>query len=127
MSENVALTQIGQIAIPVSNVARAVEFYRDRLGMKFLFQVPKLAFFDCGGIRLMLGEPEGSETPQRASIIYYRVTDLEAVHKALVERGVESVEAPKLIAKMPDHDLWMAFIKDPDGNTLGLMSELRKS
>jgi methylmalonyl-CoA/ethylmalonyl-CoA epimerase len=125
---DVRLSRIGQIAITVSDLGRSVEFYRDKLGMKFLFQVPNLAFFDCGGIRLMLSPREkaadGSE-PVFSSVVYYKVDDINAAHAALSARGVEFEQGPHLIAKMPDHELWMAFFRDPDRNVLALMSEVR--
>jgi methylmalonyl-CoA/ethylmalonyl-CoA epimerase len=124
---NFGLRQIGQIAITVHDLDRAVEFYREVLGMNFLFKVPNMAFFDCGGIRLMLGIPSSPEFDHPASIIYYKVEDLQAAYAQLALRGVEFSAAPQLIAKLPDHELWMAFCKDVDGNTLALMSEVRNS
>src|SRR5215510_13883572 len=106
------LSRIGQISVNVHDLERAVAFYRDKLGMKMLFQVPKIAFFDCGGIRLMLGLPEKQEFDHPGSIIYYRVDDIQTTHAALVDRGVEFAGGPHLIAKLPDHDLWMAFFRD---------------
>lgn len=123
----VGLAQIGQIAVTVRDLGRAVAYYRDTLGMAFLFQVPGLAFFDCGGIRLALSTPEEPRADHPASIIYYRVDDLPQAHAAFTERGVAFIDAPHLIATLPDHELWMAFFKDSEGNTLGLMSEVRPS
>ena len=119
------LSRIGQIAITAQDLDRAVAFYRDTLGMPCLFRVPNLAFFDCGGIRLMLSRPERPEVDHPASIIYYKVDDLQAAYAALKERGVSFVDEPHLIAKLTDHDLWMAFFHDSEGNTLALMSEVR--
>jgi catechol 2,3-dioxygenase-like lactoylglutathione lyase family enzyme len=119
-----ALGTIGQIALTVSDIGRAVGFYRDSLGMKFLFQVPNLAFFDCDGIRLMLSLPEQSGEGSN-SVIYYKVADIQQVFRTLSSRGVPFEGEPHLIAKMPDHDLWMAFFRDPDRNLLALMSEVR--
>jgi len=122
-----ALNQIGQIAIPVSDVERAIAFYRDVLGMRFLFQAPPgLGFFDCGGVRLMLDGPAEAQAGQ-SSVVYYRVDDLNAAHEALVARGVVFEAAPHLVAKLPDHELWMAFFRDPDGNLLALMAEITSS
>ncbi len=118
------LNQIGQIAIPVSNLDRAVAFYRDSLGMQFLFQAPPgLAFFDCGGVRLLLDVQAKGQPNQYASIIYYKVEDLPSAFETLKARDVSFEQEPELVAKMPDHELWMAFLKDPDGNMLGLMWE----
>ena len=123
-TDQVALDRIGQIAINVGDVARAVQFYRDTLGMRFLFEVPKLAFFDCGGVRLMLSLPESKEFDHPGSVLYYKVADINASHAALKARGVAFIDEPHLIARMPDHDLWMVFFHDSEGNTLGLMSEV---
>lgn len=121
------LDRIGQIAVNVHEIPRAVAFYRDTLGMRFLFEVPKMAFFDCGGVRLMLGLPEAPEFDHAASVIYYRVGDIEAAYRTLRERGVPFEGEPHLIAKLPTHDLWMAFFRDPDRNLLALMSEKPKA
>jgi methylmalonyl-CoA/ethylmalonyl-CoA epimerase len=118
------LGQIGQIAVTVSDVERAVAFYRDVLGMRFLFQFPNLAFFDCGGVRLMLTLPEGTAVGGN-SVIYYKVDEIERAADLLASRGVTFEAKPHLIAKMPDHELWMAFFRDPDGNLLALMCEVR--
>jgi catechol 2,3-dioxygenase-like lactoylglutathione lyase family enzyme len=119
------LARIGQIGVAVHDLDRAVAFYRDTLGMRFLFRAPNLAFFDCDGLRLMLGLPERPEHDHPASILYYTVGDLHAAHATLLSRGVTCLDAPHLIARMPDHELWMAFFIDTEGNTLGLMSEVR--
>ena len=121
------LSQIGQIAVPVSDIDRAVAFYRDVLGMKFLFQAPPgLGFFDCAGVRLMLDAPAKAQGATGSSIIYYKVPDLEAAYAALSARGIVFETKPHLIAKLPDHELWMAFLRDPDENLLALMSEVRR-
>ncbi len=119
------LARIGQIAVTVGNLERAVTFYRDTLGMALLFQVPNMAFFDCGGIRLMLGL---AEKPGEifSSVIYYKVDQIQQACEILSSRGVEFEAKPHLIAKMPDHDLWMAFFRDPDRNLLALMCEERR-
>ena len=120
------LAQIGQIAVPVSDIDRAVAFYRDTLGMRFLFQVPPgLGFFDCAGVRLMLDAPAKAQAENYSSVIYYKVPDLDTAFDTLSGRGVLFEAKPHLIAKLPDHELWMAFFRDPDGNLLALMSEVR--
>jgi methylmalonyl-CoA/ethylmalonyl-CoA epimerase len=116
---------IGQIAITVRDLPRAVRFYRDVLGLPFLFEVPTLAFFDAGGVRLMLGVPEDPKFDHPASIIYYRVADIHAAAARLRANGAALQSEPHLIAKLPDHELWMVFLEDSEGNTLGLMSEVR--
>lgn len=120
------LSTIGQIAMTVKDLARAIEFYRDRLGLRFLFQAPPaLAFFDCGGVRLMLDVPEDKEFDHPGSILYFKVDDIERAHADLKSRGVAFRREPHLIAKLPDHELWMAFFDDSEGNTLALMHEKR--
>jgi catechol 2,3-dioxygenase-like lactoylglutathione lyase family enzyme len=120
------LSSIGQIAMPVRDLARGVEFYRDRLGLKFLFQVPPtLAFFQCGSIRLMLDIPTEAEFQHPGSPLYFIVEDIDEAYRDLIGRGVGFRGEPHLIAKMPDHELWMAFFDDGEGNTHALMQERR--
>lgn len=114
---------LGQIAVRVQDVARATAFYRDALGLPLLFEFPGLAFFDCGGVRLMLARAEKSELDHPASILYYRVADIEASCATLESRGVEFVERPRAIHRFPDHELWMAFFLDSEGNHAALMAE----
>ncbi|MBI2679608.1 MAG: VOC family protein [Candidatus Solibacter usitatus] len=121
------LAKIGQISVNAHDLERAVAFYRDTLGMKHLFTVPKLAFFDCGGIRLMLGLPEKPEFDHPGSIIYYKVDDIQATHETLAKRGVHFEAKPHLIAKMESHDLWMGFFRDSENNLLALMSEVPRA
>jgi methylmalonyl-CoA/ethylmalonyl-CoA epimerase len=121
------LTQIGQIAINVRDLQRAVAFYRDTLGIRFLFQAPGgLAFFDVGGIRLMLGTAEKPEFDHPASVLYYKVPDINAAYETLTSRGVTFIDEPHLIARLPSHELWMTFFHDSEENVLALMEE-RKS
>ena len=120
------LWEICQIDIPVLDLYRAVSFYRDTLGMTLLFQAPPgLAFFDCGGIRLMLSLPEGDGGQGQSPVIYYRVPDLSAAFGEITGKGAKSESEPHLIARMPDHELWMAFVRDSEDNLVGLMSEVR--
>jgi catechol 2,3-dioxygenase-like lactoylglutathione lyase family enzyme len=120
------LSRIRQIALVVRDLPAAIAFYRDKLGMKFLFEVPgQLAFFDCAGIWLMLSPPEG-EFNQAGSFIYFEVDDIEAAHRTLSERGVEFIDAPHKIADMGTYELWMTFFRDLDRNPLALRSEIRK-
>lgn len=122
------LTRIGQIAVVATDVGRATRFYRDVLGLRLLFEAPPgLAFFDCGGVRLMISASEGSAAAGASSIVYYVVADIHAAHDLLTGRGVQFEGAPHLIARMPDHDLWMAFLRDSEGNLLGLMSEVPRA
>ncbi|HLY16009.1 MAG TPA: VOC family protein [Bryobacteraceae bacterium] len=118
---------IGQASINVHDIEKAVAFYRDTLGMRFLFQAgPKMAFLDCGGVRLMLSLPEKPEFDHPGSIFYFKVGDIKAVAQTLQSRGVNFETPPHLIAAMPDHDLWMAFFRDADNNLLALMSEVKR-
>jgi methylmalonyl-CoA/ethylmalonyl-CoA epimerase len=115
---------IGQIAITVDDLARAKDFYQNTLGMKFLFDAGHLAFLRCGNVRLMLTTPEKPE-PRGGTILYYKVDDIHATCAAIKASGAALLEEPHLIAKMPDHDLWMASLNDPAGNILGIMCEVR--
>jgi len=121
----VHLDAIGQIAISVSDFALSREFYKDTLGMKHLFDAGPMAFFQCGAVRFMVGAGNEKTVTPGGTILYFKVDDLAAAHAALVEKNVFFFSDPHLVAKMPDHDLWMAFFKDPDGYTIGLMSEVK--
>jgi catechol 2,3-dioxygenase-like lactoylglutathione lyase family enzyme len=121
-----SLSKIGQIAVNVKDLERAVEFYRDKLKMKHLFTFPGLAFFDCGGVRLMLGLPEKPEFDHPGSVLYFKVENIQLAHKTLADRGVPFVDEPHIIARMPDHDLWMTFFRDSESNLFSLMSEVPK-
>jgi methylmalonyl-CoA/ethylmalonyl-CoA epimerase len=120
---DMVLRRIGQISVIVRDIERAVAFYRDTLGLRLLFQAPPgLAFFDCGGVRLMLSRPEGTQSG--TSIIYYAVDDIQRAYTALAARGVQFVGQPHVVARMPDHDLWLAECHDSEDNTLALMCEM---
>lgn len=122
----IGLAELGQVAVRALDLDRAVAFYRDVLGMQLLFRAPPaLAFFDCNGVRLMLDRPEGDEFNHPSSVLYFRVPDIVAAHTALGDRGVHFRDEPHLIARMPDHELWMTFFDDSEGNVLALMSEVR--
>jgi predicted enzyme related to lactoylglutathione lyase len=119
------IEKIGQIAIPVMDVDRAIAFYRDVLGLSFLFRAGEnLAFFDCGGVRILLDKPETAEFENHSSVIYFSVSDIKASFAEVVEKGAESVGEPHLIAKLADREVWMGFFRDPDRNVLALMSEV---
>ena len=120
------LATIGQIAMPVRDLGRAVEFYRDRLGIDLLFQAPPgLAFFKCGSVRLLVEVPQEKEFQRPGSILYFVVDDIDQAYGDLRGRGVAFRDEPHLIARLPDHELWMAFFDDGEGNTLALMHEKR--
>ncbi len=118
------LGKIGQIHVSVADVDRAVAFYRDVLGLPFLFQVPgqPMAFFDCGGVRLYLGVPESEEYRSRG-MLYFSVDDLDEAYETLRGRGVEFAAPPHLVHGDDHSELWMAFFADPDGNNLALTAE----
>ncbi|HEU4559808.1 MAG TPA: VOC family protein [Longimicrobium sp.] len=123
----VGITDVGQIAINARDLQRAIGFYRDVLGLPYLFEIPSAAFFQAGGVRLMVGTAEQPEFDHPASILYYRVPDIQASFAALTAAGVQIEHEPRMIAKMPDHDLWMGFFRDSEGNVAALMSEVRGS
>jgi methylmalonyl-CoA/ethylmalonyl-CoA epimerase len=126
-STGIGISRVGQIAINAHDVERAATFYQDVLGLKLLFKAgPGLAFFDCGGVRLMLTLPEKPEFDHPSSILYFAVPDIQAAHARMKEKGVHFEDEPHVVAKMPDHDLWMVFFRDSEGNLMGLMSEVRR-
>jgi methylmalonyl-CoA/ethylmalonyl-CoA epimerase len=126
-TQTFGLNTIGQIAVNVRNLERARGFYRNTLGMRFLADAPRMAFFDCGGIRLVLTLPESPQFDHPASIIYYRVEDIGAAYETLVARGVHFGGEPHWVADLGDRELWLAFFEDGEGNLLALVSEPRKS
>lgn len=120
------LSDIRQIAITVGDVDTALAFYRDVLGLAFLLQpAPTLAFLSAGDVRLMLTTPQGAGAVGANSILYFSVDDIVATQAALVARGATEERPPQLAARIPDHELWMGFLRDPDGNLVGLMEEKR--
>ena len=121
--DNPGIQGIGQISIVVSDIDRAVEFYRDVLGLPYLFGFPGMAFFDCGGVRLYLAKPEKPEF-DRTSIIYYRVPDMAKATAGLRAKGVTFEHEPRAVHKDEKHELWLGFFKDTEGNNVALMSEV---
>ena len=118
----IGISRLGQIAINAHDVERAANFYAAVLGLKLLFKAPPgLAFFDCGGVRLILSRPEKLEFDHPSSVLYFAVPDIRAAHEKMKESGVRFEDEPHLIARMPDHDLWMTFFRDSENN---LMSEV---
>jgi len=117
-------SRIGQIAIVCQDIDRATAFYRDKLGLKFLFSAPpRLAFFDCGGVRLMISTSEGEAVG--TSVLYFVVNDIQAHCSALAANGVQFVGEAHMIARMPDHELWLAEFRDSENNVMALMEEKR--
>ena len=119
------ITAIKQIAVNVEDPARATAFYRDVVGLQFLFSAGNLAFFNCGGVRLMLTTAEKPEFDHPSSILYFNVADLRAAYERLKSAGASFVDEPHLVARMPDHELWMCVFHDTEGNLQALMSEVR--
>jgi len=121
---NLSNATIGQILVPVGDVAKGTAFYRDVLGLPFLFAAPpQMAFFMCGAVRLLIGVPPQGTTPQRGSAIYFSVPDIQGVHAELRGKGVKFVAEPHVVHRTPTSELWLAEFTDPDGNPLALMSE----
>ena len=123
----IGISRLGQVSVNVHDLNRAISFYRDSLGLPLLFTTGELGFFNCGGVRLMLTPPEKPEFDHPGSVLYFVVEDIKAAHKQLAAKSVHFEREPHLIAKLPDHDLWMAFFRDTEGNLLALMSEVRRS
>ncbi len=120
------LSEIGQIAITVADVQKCTAFYRDVLGLAFLFAPgPDLAFLAAGSVRLMLSTPQGAGEPGKNSILYFKVGDIKAAHAALLARGAANESEPHFVARMPDHELWLSAVRDPEGNIVELMGEVR--
>ena len=121
---SIGISKLGQIAINVQQLDRATAFYRDILGLPLLFTAGSLAFFDCGGVRLMLTLPEKPEFDHPGSILYFTVPDIVSAHRQMLDGGVHFEDTPHLIARMPTHDLWMTFFRDTEKNLLALMCEM---
>ena len=118
------VSEIRQIALAVSDIGNVLPFYRDILGLKFLFSPsPNLAFLEAGGVRLMLTTPQGVGAVGHNSILYFNVKNIEAAHAAMLGRGAMNERGPQITARMPDHEVWTAFFRDPDGNIVALMEE----
>lgn len=123
----VGISRLGQIQIRAHDVERAAAFYENVLGLQLLFKAPPgLAFFDCGGVRLMLDHPTKAEFDHDSSILYFSVPDIQGAYAKLKAENVKFEDEPHMIARMPDHDLWMTFFRDSEGNLMALMSEIRK-
>jgi methylmalonyl-CoA/ethylmalonyl-CoA epimerase len=126
-ASGIGITHLGQIAVNVKDVDRAAAFYQGKLGLKLLFKAPPgLAFFDCGGVRLMLSGAEKPEFDHPSSVLYFAVPDIQAAYGKMKEDGVQFEDEPHLIAKMPAHDLWIASFRDTEENLMALMSEVAR-
>jgi methylmalonyl-CoA/ethylmalonyl-CoA epimerase len=127
-AQQFGLSAIGQIFVRAKDLDRAVRFYRDTLGMSFLFQAPpQMAFFQCGATTVLLGVPEAPELDHAASLIYYLVPDIAAAHATLRERAVEFITEPHLVHRAADYELWLAEFRDSEGNVLALMDRKRRA
>jgi catechol 2,3-dioxygenase-like lactoylglutathione lyase family enzyme len=124
---SIGISRLGQVAINAHDLDRATAFYRDKLGLALLFTAGNLAFFDCGGVRLMLSFPEKPEFDHPSSILYFTVPDIAAAHRQMLANGVSFEDEPHLIARMPNHDLWMTHFHDSEQNLLALMSEVPRA
>jgi methylmalonyl-CoA/ethylmalonyl-CoA epimerase len=121
------ISRLGQISITAHDLPRATAFYRDTLGLPLLFSAGHSAFFDCAGVRIMLAKPEQPELDHPSSIVYFMVSNIVAASERLRASDVRLEGEPHLIARMPDHDLWMVHFYDSEGNLHALMSEVKKS
>jgi methylmalonyl-CoA/ethylmalonyl-CoA epimerase len=120
------ITGVLQIAIVAKDIERATAFYRDVLGLRLLMNAPNMAFFECGGVRLYLGSGQGTEDQPASQSIYFRTGDISGLLQNLKDKGVSIHQEPHVIARMPDHDLWLMWVRDSEGNLLGVMEERRK-
>lgn len=127
MADDVSLSRIKQIAIPVKEIREATRFYRDVLGLKHLFDAPpSLSFFDCGGVRLMLSGPEaqGTDGNEQHPVLYYDVSDIKTAHARIKAAGARSIQEPHVIVTMNGRETWIGFVSDGQGNSVGLISEV---
>lgn len=124
MNPDLSLGRIHQIALHVTDLGRSVAWYRDVLGLPFLFQAPNVAFFDCAGTRLMVSPLGAGPFRPSSSVLYFGAQDIEAAARILAGRGLAFGQAPHLVARLPDREVWLAEFADPDGNPLALMSEI---
>ena len=127
MSDAAQVLGITQIAMTVNDVPRAVLFYRDAIGLPQLPipAPPTMAFFTMGDVRLMIAQPEPGFTPGGGTVVYLKVERIAEAVDLMKARGVPFVQGAHLIAKLPDREVWLAEFKDPDGNALALMSEVK--
>jgi len=120
------ITELGQLAVTVENVKESLHFYKDVLGLDFLFSPSEnLAFLQCGPTRIMLSTPQGAGEVGKNSIPYFKVSGIETFYNNAITQGAVKEREPQLAAQMPDHELWIGFLKDPDGNLVGIMEEKR--
>jgi predicted enzyme related to lactoylglutathione lyase len=117
--------KVGQIGVPVKDLNRALDFYKEKLGLSLLFNTDHMAFFECNGLRLMLSLPEKEEFANSSSVIYFQVTNIKEAYERLADKEVTFVDEPHVVAKMGQTETWMVFFKDTEDNTHALMSEVQ--
>ena len=122
---DLANATIAQLMIPVDDLDRGVSFYRDVLGIPFLFSAPpQMAFFMCGSVRLLVGVMPAGQRAQRGSAIYFKVPDIQAAYSSLSAKGVAFAALPHVVNRTPKSELWLSEFTDPDGNQLALMADV---
>jgi catechol 2,3-dioxygenase-like lactoylglutathione lyase family enzyme len=118
------IKSVGQVSIRVHDVERSIEFYQGKLGLPLLFNAGRLAFIQCGHVRLMLSLPELPEFDHPSSPIYLDVDEINSVVVTLRDRGISFDDEPHVVGRLGDIEVWMAFFRDPDGNLLAVQSEV---
>ena len=123
--ETAMIQKVGQIGVPVKDLNRALDFYKEKLGLSLLFNTDSMAFFECNGLRLMLSPPEKEEFAHSSSVIYFQVTNIKETYERLVDKDVIFIDEPHVVAKLGQTETWMVFFKDTEDNTHALMSEVQ--
>ncbi|ENQ3080624.1 VOC family protein [Bacillus cereus] len=123
--ETTMIQKVGQIGVPVKDLDRAINFYKEKLGLLLLFNTDTMAFFECNGLRLFLSLPEKEEFAQSSSVIYFQVEKIKETYEDLLSKEIVFIDEPHIVAKMGQLETWMTFFKDTEGNTHALMSEVK--
>jgi methylmalonyl-CoA/ethylmalonyl-CoA epimerase len=118
------IQKIGQIGVPVKDLNRALDFYKEKLGLSLLFNTNSMAFFECNGLRLMLTLPEKKEFALSSSVIYFEVNNIKDTYERLLGKEVTFIDEPHVVAKMGQTETWMIFFQDTEDNTHALLSEV---
>ncbi|QOR68801.1 VOC family protein [Cytobacillus suaedae] len=118
------IQKVAQLGVPVKDINRAIDFYKEKLGLSLLFNTDSMAFFECNGLRLMLSLPEKDEFAHSSSVIYFQVNNIKESYENLLGKEVSFIDKPHVVAKMGQTETWMVFFKDTEGNTHALMSEV---
>lgn len=118
------IKKIGQIGIPVKNIERATAFYQEKLGLPLLFNTDTMAFFDCGGVRLLLSIPENEQFAHPSSVLYFQVENIRAKYEELLSIGVNFAGEPHVVAKIGNTETWMVFFMDSEESTHAFISEV---